>query len=77
MMKKVLLVKAVTIRLLLKGTAFFVACRISKGVSAQTRSIRVVTYNIEDDINGATTNYLVNGSATNIPARYSRIRLAP
>jgi hypothetical protein len=58
-----------------EGTAFFVVCRISKGASAQTRLIRVVTCNIEDDINGATTNYLDNGGAANIPARFYRIRL--
>jgi hypothetical protein len=31
------------------------ACFFALAVSAQTRTLRIVTYNIEDDINGATT----------------------
>src|ERR1035441_5005142 len=35
--------------------ALLATCSITAIASAQTRTIRVVTYNIEDDINGATT----------------------
>ena len=35
--------------------AFFAALVIAPATSAQTKTVRVVTYNIEDDINGATT----------------------
>src|ERR1035437_3264975 len=41
--------------LLFGGMAFLVVGGISTVASAQTRTIRVVTYNIEDDISGATT----------------------
>src|SRR5208337_4084652 len=34
--------------------AVFVACALVSVAFAQTRTLRVVTYNIEDDINGAT-----------------------
>ena len=34
---------------------FSVACGLAASVSAQKVTIRVVTYNIEDDINGVTT----------------------
>jgi len=47
--------KTVTTRIFLGCMAFFVAWGISTPASAQTRTIRVVSYNIEDDINGATT----------------------
>src|ERR1017187_7782762 len=49
------MIKDVTMRFLLGSMAFLVACSIPSVTSAQTRTIRVVTYNIEDDINGATT----------------------
>ncbi len=54
-MKKTLPVKSLTIRGLLGLSVFLAACGISTVGLAQTRTIRVVTYNIEDDINGATT----------------------
>src|ERR1035437_9597534 len=49
------MITGVTMRTLLGSTAFFIACSIPAVASAQTRTIRVVTYNIEDDISGATT----------------------
>jgi hypothetical protein len=33
----------------------FAVCSMATSVSAQTRTLRIVTYNIDDDINGATT----------------------
>jgi PKD repeat protein len=48
------MIKDVTMRSLLGSTAFFIACTIPSVTSAQTRTIRVVTYNIEDDV-GTTT----------------------
>ena len=48
------MIKDVTMRSLLGSTAFFIACSIPSVTSAQTRTIRVVTYNIEDDV-GITT----------------------
>ena len=43
-----------SIRYFSGGIAFLVACGFAAVASAQTRTIRVVSYNIEDDINGAT-----------------------
>ena len=40
-------------RVFLGGMAFLVACGFPAVASAQTKTIRVVTYNIEDDIGGA------------------------
>jgi len=45
--------KPIAFRLILGGVAIFLAGVFAPGVSAQTRTIRVVSYNIEDDINGA------------------------
>ena len=48
--------KTVSIRVLLSCVVFFVACGIAGVASAQsTRTIRVVTYNIMDDISGFST----------------------
>ena len=47
--------KTVITRVLLGSVAFFVACGITAVASAQTMRIRVVTYNIMDDINGFST----------------------
>src|ERR1700733_10254325 len=47
------LMKPVALRFILGGMALFVAGSFTLPVSAQTRTIRVVCYNIEDDINGA------------------------
>ena len=49
------MIKDVMMRSLLGSTAFFIACSLPSITSAQTRTIRVVTYNIEDDISGNTT----------------------
>jgi PKD repeat protein len=46
--------RTVNFRHLSGGLIFFLACGFSVVASAQTKTIRVVTYNIEDDINGAT-----------------------
>ena len=43
------------INVFLRRAVILVVCGIPWIASAQTRTIRVVTYNIEDDINGATT----------------------
>lgn len=37
------------------GTALLAAGCLATTLCAQTRTVRIVTYNIEDDINGATT----------------------
>src|SRR5277367_2727077 len=50
-----LIMKTVAIRLRFASIVFFGVCVVGGGASAQTRTIRVVSYNIEDDINGATT----------------------
>ncbi len=42
-------------RLIPGGAAILLACAVPLSAPAQTRTIRIVTYNIEDDINGATT----------------------
>ena len=42
-------------RILSGSIAFFILCGVTATTSGQTRTIRVVTYNIEDDINGNTT----------------------
>jgi PKD repeat protein len=49
------LIKAFATPLFLGCLAILAASSTSLNASAQTRTIRVVTYNIEDDINGATT----------------------
>ena len=46
--------KEVAFRVVLGCAGFCVACAVPSAASAQTRTLRVVTYNIEDDINGAT-----------------------
>ena len=47
--------KHVAMRFLLASMASLIACGFPVITSAQTRTIRIVAYNIEDDINGATT----------------------
>ena len=47
--------KAVASRFLSGSLAFFVVGGVTANVSAQTRTIRIVTYNIEADINNAST----------------------
>lgn len=47
--------KHVAMRFLLASMASLIACCFPVITSAQTRTIRIVAYNIEDDINGATT----------------------
>jgi len=54
-MNKTLWIKTATIRLLLRCMAFFVVCGITAVASAQTRILRIVTYNIEADTGGYTT----------------------
>ncbi len=54
-MEKTLFVNSGAIRGFLGGMAFLVVGGIAAAAFAQTRTIRVVTYNIEDDIDGATT----------------------
>src|SRR5882724_9266693 len=49
------MMKHVAMRFLLGSAAFLIVSGIPVVASAQTRTIRIVTYNIEDDINGATT----------------------
>ena len=49
-MKKAFSMKAVIIRLLLGAVIFFIACGFPSIASAQTQRIRVVTYNIQDDV---------------------------
>jgi hypothetical protein len=46
--------KAVVFHVLLGFAAFCLACAVPSAVSAQTRTLRVVTYNIEDDTGGFT-----------------------
>jgi PKD repeat protein len=53
-MKKAFLMKAVATRVLPGCLAFFAACGITAVASAQTETLRIVTYNIEDDV-GTTT----------------------
>jgi PKD repeat protein len=53
-MKGISIMKAVTFRFLAGWVAFFVACGSAVTASAQTRTIRIVSYNIEDDV-GVTT----------------------
>jgi PKD repeat protein len=48
------MIKDVTMRFLLGGVAFLVASGFPAVTTAQTRTLRIVTYNIEDDISGAT-----------------------
>ena len=47
--------KRTCIKLLQLVIALLAGCCLALSVSAQNRTLRVVTYNIEDDINGATT----------------------
>src|SRR5580704_5998228 len=54
-MKRILIMKAVTVRFLSCWVAFFLGCGFAAVASAQTRTIRVVAYNIMDDIDGFTT----------------------
>ncbi len=56
-MKKTFLAKSVTIRGFWSCLALLLACAVSTVVSAQTtnRTLRIVTYNIQDDIDGYTT----------------------
>jgi len=49
------MIKNVMMRFMLVCVAFFMACGFPSVTSAQTRTIRVVTYNIMDDISGFTT----------------------
>lgn len=42
-------------RFFLGGIAIFMVCGLTQIVSAQTRTLRIVCYNIEDDIDGAIT----------------------
>src|SRR5438876_9098709 len=46
--------RAAKIRVFLGRIAFFVACGITAVASAQMRTIRVVTYNIQADVTGST-----------------------
>src|SRR5579859_1997000 len=55
LMNRNALMTTVVSRVLSGCTISFLACAIATVASAQTRTIRVVSYNIEDDINGATT----------------------
>ena len=50
-----MLMKTQKIHDLLRWPALFAACCMATTLFAQTRTLRIVTYNIEDDINGATT----------------------
>ncbi len=54
-MKGIPIPKAVIFRFLAAWVALFMVCGFAVVASAQTKTIRVVSYNIEDDINGATT----------------------
>src|SRR5271170_328444 len=53
-MKKIFLVRRDAMRVFFGSVALLVVASITAGASAQTRTIRIVSYNIEDDINGAT-----------------------
>jgi hypothetical protein len=54
-LKQTLLMKRYNIRTAWLGTALLAAGCLATTLCAQTRTMRIVTYNIEDDINGATT----------------------
>ena len=54
-MKNALIHPSAFLRFLLGCLTVLVACGMATVASAKTQTLRVVTYNIEDDINGATT----------------------
>ncbi len=54
MARRIFGVNTFSIRYFSGGIAFLAACSFAAVASAQTRTIRIVSYNIEDDINGAT-----------------------
>jgi hypothetical protein len=53
--KNVSIHPTIPLRILFGCTAIFAACGIAAVASARTQTLRVVCYNIEDDINSATT----------------------
>jgi PKD repeat protein len=55
LVKRTFVVKTGTARVFLGYLAFLLACNIAAVTSAQTLTLRIVNYNIEDDIDGATT----------------------